>query len=215
MRGTLIPCGVYCLHRGIIPAYAGNTRLPCSHIGWCRDHPRICGEHRHGVKPRGLSERIIPAYAGNTLNRSVGTTCTRDHPRICGEHIARRDLTFKQSGSSPHMRGTLVTLLFAGAGAGIIPAYAGNTWSDTSPAQMPRDHPRICGEHPTSVPFTYRDGGSSPHMRGTPFPATRWRSSPRIIPAYAGNTAEIGPTKGGAGDHPRICGEHTPRDCCA
>ena len=73
---------------GIIPAYAGNTRLPCSHIGWFRDHPRVCGEHwlcllgvegKRGSSPRmrgtphahaeqGGKFGIIPAYAGNTLN---------------------------------------------------------------------------------------------------------------------------------------------------
>ena len=30
---------------GIIPAYAGNTPHPANHRWWCRDHPRVCGEH--------------------------------------------------------------------------------------------------------------------------------------------------------------------------
>ena len=86
MRGTphpqrSAPCG-----RGIIPAYAGNTRRSCSMWSHCWDHPRVCGEHRElentvsvnrGSSPRmrgtlvggGVGRavcRIIPAYAGNT-----------------------------------------------------------------------------------------------------------------------------------------------------
>ena len=93
----------------------------------------------------------------------------RDHPRIRGEH-------FEAGGR-------------CGTGAGIIPAYAGNTIgsvnlspnragssphtrgtpSETRPGcRRPGDHPRIRGEHPVE--------------RG------RGRSRRGIIPAYAGNT---------------------------
>ena len=77
---------------GIIPAYAGNTRIssPCSN--GMRDHPRVCGEHPFstlagtgspGSSPRmrgtpvRVAERhqvsgIIPAYAGNTGRSTAG-----------------------------------------------------------------------------------------------------------------------------------------------
>ena len=52
--------------RGIIPAYAGNTKtvkpLPVA----LRDHPRIRGEHTSANESMDKSARIIPAYAGNT-----------------------------------------------------------------------------------------------------------------------------------------------------
>ena len=35
--------------RGIIPAYAGNTRPPCAPLAKCGDHPRVCGEHDMGL----------------------------------------------------------------------------------------------------------------------------------------------------------------------
>ena len=70
------------------------------------------------------------------------------------------------------------------------------------------DHPRIRGEHrlflwgPGTVP------GSSPHTRG----ALRHSQGPdrrlRIIPAYAGSTRWRHRCCHGAGDHPRIRGEH-------
>ncbi len=126
-------------------------------------------------------------------------------------------------GSSPHTRGTL---------DGIIPAYAGNTYflmtamavtlgssphtrgtptPVTPPSSIPRDHPRIRGEHGRALVDVARDRG--------------------IIPAYAGNTgfAEDGLPNGAGSsphtrgtrtrrtasrcsrwDHPRIRGEHCP-----
>ena len=72
--------------RGIIPAYAGNTRNRRRQLHALRDHPRVCGEHRvsrkYQLNQAGSSPRmrgtpqqsctqwivsgIIPAYAGNT-----------------------------------------------------------------------------------------------------------------------------------------------------
>ena len=87
MRGTPVEVFVRTGACGIIPAYAGNTRLSHGTQAVHRDHPRICGEHTAGVETlrdepgssphmRGtLFTRlpffgrfgIIPAYAGNTL----------------------------------------------------------------------------------------------------------------------------------------------------
>ena len=73
--------------KGIIPAYAGNTKGIGVMSSSSRDHPRVCGEHlghdNGAVGERGSSPRmrgtlgrqrlarpdlgIIPAYAGNTL----------------------------------------------------------------------------------------------------------------------------------------------------
>ena len=71
---------------GIIPAYAGSTRLSYPGRRVSRDHPRVCGEHSasavsvsaaQGSSPRMRGARhdlpcpssphgIIPAYAGST-----------------------------------------------------------------------------------------------------------------------------------------------------
>ena len=39
--------------RGIIPAYAGSTFDPTDRKTWCRDHPRIRGEHARNLMPPG------------------------------------------------------------------------------------------------------------------------------------------------------------------
>ena len=196
-----------------------------------QDHPRIRGEHQP-VRPRPAPVlRIIPAYAGNTRavvhppTALVGSSphtrgtpartpracmSSRDHPRIRGEHF-KLAVAIQQR-------------------EGIIPAYAGNTWwlvpapftnwgssphtrgthnSHGSGPPVPKDHPRIRGEHSSA-------------RRSN-------RARPRIIPAYAGNTigrsrtsltrrgssphTRGAPLQGGAhnrgrGDHPRIRGEH-------
>ena len=86
MRGTLGTFAGPEQNRGIIPAYAGNTRVSHATRKLVRDHPRVCGEHyqftRHSLIAVGSSPRmrgtrivfdwtvydpgIIPAYAGNT-----------------------------------------------------------------------------------------------------------------------------------------------------
>ena len=85
-RGTRNVAVSLDLDRGIIPAFAGNTRLPANIPPHQEDHPRIRGEHgpwsivmetRAGSSPhsRGThklvgtipaADRIIPAFAGNT-----------------------------------------------------------------------------------------------------------------------------------------------------
>ena len=52
--------------------------------------------------------------------------------------------------------------------------------------------------------------GSSPRVRGTPDRAAHNLAEPGIIPACAGNTAIGSPPIMVYGDHPRVCGEHTP-----
>ena len=91
-------------------------------------------------------------------------------------------------GSSPHMRGALVGRYINLDGRGIIPAYAGSTWTRSATQASPSDHPRICGEHEMQAVGHEGSGGSSPHMRGAPVQAL-------LVLAWVP-------------DHPRICGEH-------
>ena len=167
VRGTPAGRRLHRLCGGIIPACAGNTR------GWSRvcrprrDHPRMCGEHselspqrsaRSGSSPHVRGTRamqslmtmalgIIPACAGNTcLHLSQLLGCW-DHPRMCGEHRDYYQRGSDQTGSSPHVRGTLRHRLQGHAETGIIPACAGNTRGMPRNLYATRDHPRMCGEH--------------------------------------------------------------------
>ena len=86
MRGTHAEERLHVVDRGIIPAYAGNTKLSPN-----------ATEHSSGSSPRmrGTRERllvgavlvgIIPAYAGNTKLSRARCRTRWDHPRVCGEH---------------------------------------------------------------------------------------------------------------------------------
>ena len=193
---------------GIIPAYAGNTKDYREHTPHVRDHPRVCGEHCKGVlicgillgsspRMRGTPSQtqcaarpsgIIPAYAGNTVTIMKNPSKTWDHPRVCGEHLTGNPYLLMVQGSSPRMRGTLGFSVTNTNDAGIIPAYAGNTWRPSSNLRCVRDHPRVCGEHEAFGTSASKAQGSSPRMRGTLVARIPEEIRGWIIPAYAGNT---------------------------
>ena len=167
MRGAPCDAPGQLRDEGIIPAYAGSTRLSLINNVLIRDHPRVCGEHRllylfrfrfRGSSPRmrgarlGLQVRqaqkgIIPAYAGSTCAARVPYRYRRDHPRVCGEHLAIILDSRSNVGSSPRMRGARNANTFESVAMGIIPAYAGSTHLYSGMDTTKGDHPRVCGEH--------------------------------------------------------------------
>ena len=106
------------------------------------------------------------------------------------------------------MRGTPVGHWIAEDDNGIIPAYAGNTFTGVLIQRLIGDHPRVCGEHQTNLSNQQTMQGSSPRMRGTHHSESVRQCGTGIIPAYAGNTSMGNPLPSGNGDHPRVCGEH-------
>ena len=214
--------------RGSSPRVRG-TLVPV----WCggfvhRDHPRVCGEHFHdpytgrtmrGSSPRvrgtpgrgcgGRSRRrIIPACAGNTRTPRGFRTGRRDHPRVCGEHSPHDLPGAPHQGSSPRVRGTRPHRPRWHSGQGIIPACAGNTWTEGLRPGDAGDHPRVCGEHAPPLACLFDARGSSPRVRGTLRRRRRARAEIGIIPACAGNTAYVLSAFSSSRDHPRVCGEH-------
>ena len=228
MRGTPVHVDNFTVDRGIIPAYAGNTKCSSRTAPTSRDHPRVCGEHAfcsfvssfaRGSSPRMRGtlrtimisthhEGIIPAYAGNTYVERINVDLVGDHPRVCGEHRVRCAVHMTLRGSSPRMRGTHLVPRAWMAGPGIIPAYAGNTRRVRACGGHVRDHPRVCGEHLVIGTGGAASPGSSPRMRGTLFPFALTMAHRRIIPAYAGNTPAPLYPAARYRDHPRVCGEH-------
>ena len=91
---------------------------------------------------------------------------------------------------------------------GIIPACAGNTTTFQPVATGYRDHPRVCGEHPTRRRTGPTAPGSSPRVRGTPLEGLKPFLGAGIIPACAGNTVRGHDLVVHHRDHPRVCGEH-------
>ena len=166
-RGTRTSRWMAIPSRGIIPACAGNTATLKAMLDTLGDHPRMRGEHSHGVKEHehveGSSPHargtlcagwfrcgwlgIIPACAGNTGFVRCRASRLWDHPRMRGEHRVDGFRRSRPVGSSPHARGT--------------PALS-RAW-----LQPAGDHPRMRGEHRMRLFSEGHPRGSSPHARGT------------------------------------------------
>ena len=159
-----------------------------------------------------LATGIIPACAGNTPEARKFRDIPGDHPRVCGEHFGGLKDKVLGVGSSPRVRGTLRPSPVLGRAGGIIPACAGNTY-DRSMIQVDNaDHPRVCGEHLSSLFVVFERMGSSPRVRGTRTRLLHGADLRGIIPACAGNTRCRLPRAARWWDHPRVCGEHMNGD---
>ena len=74
--------------------------------------------------------RIIPARAGFTRPVRSGPSWLTDHPRSRGVYDGSGLSRMREQGSSPLARGLLAVGVQGEAGAGIIPARAGFTYTD-------------------------------------------------------------------------------------
>ena len=151
---------------------------------------------------------LIPARAGNTPRSARKETRMRAHPRSRGEHRDMSGRPCLKSGSSPLARGTLGSSRRTFRVMGLIPARAGNTATGWCGRECRRAHPRSRGEHSRRLASVIASMGSSPLARGTPplrDPMTQLRG---LIPARAGNTAKVAPSRCMKRAHPRSRGEH-------
>ena len=89
----------------------------------------------------------------------------------------------------------------------ITPAHAGKSWQNTFRCAVHQDHPRACGEKPTSQYSAKTYSGSPPRMRGKGINAACWFARLRITPAHAGKSSLQRACRRGLEDHPRACGE--------
>ena len=228
MRGSLHQLRYFSQFAGIIPAHAGLTKVKSAIMVGCRDHPRACGAHikqtynkslAMGSSPRmrgspiffkssPLVTGIIPAHAGLTIHIKNIFNSNRDHPRACGAHKKKRRRKTAKKGSSPRMRGSLLSSILSVQRIGIIPAHAGLTRCAAAPATTRRDHPRACGAHGSLLKIGSVNTGSSPRMRGSLCRRIDRKREQGIIPAHAGLTPLIDGVPFSDGDHPRACGAH-------
>ena len=167
MRGTHSVAGGDFRCGGLIPTYAGNTRVVFRVDFFHGAHPHVCGEHlfvtlvlclRLGSSPRmrgtltvvellATGNGLIPTYAGNTQPHRPQEHRSWAHPHVCGEHNGFADYGTGCEGSSPRMRGTPFIKSCTRPANGLIPTYAGNTLSAGAMRLVLRAHPHVCGEH--------------------------------------------------------------------
>ena len=152
---------------------------------------------------------LIPAGAGNMLELLLVDPAAGAHPRRCGEHVGVRSRIRQFRGSSPQVRGTLLTTHSTRARTGLIPAGAGNIVGVPPETTHPRAHPRRCGEHSPSYGSGSSSSGSSPQVRGTYSGLTAQLKPTGLIPAGAGNISVPALAVIVRRAHPRRCGEHS------
>ena len=109
------------------------------------------------------------------------------HPRVCGEQFGDQGYRGGDVGSSPRVRGTVVSRRAAG--------------------QCVAVHPRVCGEQTAPPPTPGTLHGSSPRVRGTARFCSIHPPRIRFIPACAGNSIKLRYTRTSRSVHPRVCGE--------
>ena len=153
-----------------------------------------------------LSERIIPAHAGQTSHTRIASPACSDHPRACGANISPPSMGRPHPGSSPRMRGKLVTDANNAVRVRIIPAHAGQTDRKPHNNSSSTDHPRACGANSASPLRVIFAIGSSPRMRGKRRQKSCHTTPRRIIPAHAGQTRGVWWHGFRHADHPRACG---------
>ncbi len=170
----------------------------------------MCGERAVPTCPN-LSQPVptwfIPACAGNARATLGGEVRLPVHPRVCGERIDDQFLLAWKGGSSPRVRGTLLSQHRAGRELRFIPACAGNAPATCAGGFTWPVHPRVCGERRRASRGNCPCRGSSPRVRGTHRKCVVENLVGRFIPACAGNARLADINNRSIPVHPRVCGE--------
>ena len=166
-RGKHADDGAPADRHGLIPAWAGKTRVcvVCSLVGPA--HPRVGGENTatpcpsarsSGSSPRGRGKRsdptqvrracrLIPAWAGKTFRLILPPHVCRAHPRVGGENRRVGWPHQPRGGSSPRGRGKPGAPISVSRTSRLIPAWAGKTGSAAFCRSVSLAHPRVGGEN--------------------------------------------------------------------
>ena len=149
--------------------------------------PRVRGKPNLDRANNALA-RLIPACAGKTPLGNAEGIAPPAHPRVCGENSVKTRLVQAPAGSSPRVRGKLVTLRLQAVRDRLIPACAGKTMRAEVTSELFRAHPRVCGENGNVLAFHGLPPGSSPRVRGKRIASRSARNCSGLIPACAGKT---------------------------
>ena len=160
-------------HRGLIPAWAGETTNKPALLWPARAHPRVGGGNYSslnrravipGSSPRGRGKPpdhagawrglgLIPAWAGETPLSIASRRLFRAHPRVGGGNFAHGWMRRAAEGSSPRGRGKPQLPRLVVQGRGLIPAWAGETRSRPALPTWAGAHPRVGGGNPRNQVF--------------------------------------------------------------
>ena len=169
-------------------AWAGNTPARSAGTPSLPAHPRVGGEYGDAVVSVDAHPGSSPRGRGIPVCRAGRPSRRAAHPRVGGEYGVGRGATRPGCGSSPRERGILNCVACGACVTGLIPAWAGNTYSGRSRRNSTAAHPRVGGEY--RVVFR-----RPPTIEG-------------LIPAWAGNTTRPAERHARGSAHPRVGGEY-------
>ena len=130
---------------------------------------------------------------------------------MCGENRNALQCKRYMLGSPPRVRGKPMSCSDFVLSLRITPACAGKTDKLYRVSALREDHPRVCGENRAKLCVLKDFQGSPPRVRGKHALAVPVRGADRITPACAGKTGRCSRQKYREQDHPRVCGENSPK----
>ena len=130
---------------------------------------------------------------------------------MCGEKQRLQAFNDTVQGSPPHVRGKVEALRAAYPMLGITPACAGKSCIFGFCSGNHSDHPRMCGEKSVFSTPLGCPPGSPPHVRGKETAKLASQFWIGITPACAGKSRFYAAAHHTSRDHPRMCGEKTPK----
>ena len=169
--------------------------------------PHLC------LKPILQLIRITPACAGTTSDLMRVPPVLWDHPRVCGNHVLLFSVRSPGLGSPPRVREPRHKPRPTPRTNRITPACAGTTYAGDDNLLPARDHPRVCGNHLRPRQYGLGTVGSPPRVREPLAIYDIIVYGTRITPACAGTTKLDAYILLFVQDHPRVCGNHSVREC--
>ena len=172
-----------------------------------KDHPRRCGEKDQSDGDAVSWVGSPPQVRGKV--KTYGKQAFRKWITPAG--AGKSSISFTSGswipGSPPQVRGKGDGFLVYASGTGITPAGAGKSGCTVPAARRGRDHPRRCGEKPSTPTRASPDLGSPPQVRGKGEHHEILYRRPGITPAGAGKRYSGRIFCILQADHPRRCGE--------
>ena len=148
----------------------------------------------------------IPACAGEPAGIGAYHRRHKVYPRLCGGTLLSPGGTTPPTGLSPPVRGNRAARPWTTNQQGSIPACAGEPHINRRRRDWRRVYPRLCGG---TMGAMRRDGswkGLSPPVRGNPENQPSGCTSPRSIPACAGEPSALAQPYPVLAVYPRLCG---------
>ena len=142
-----------------------------------------------------LERGSIPAHAGEPPRRRTPADRRRVYPRPRGGTRIDRNCSHEREGLSPPTRGNLLVEGEKAAARGSIPAHAGEPSSLDAPRRPSTVYPRPRGGTRFGERQLESVSGLSPPTRGNLYAVRASRTSPRSIPAHAGEPRSLSPPR--------------------